>query len=83
MKSTKVIHGKNGGLSDARNAGIVIAQGEFLLFVDSDDYIEKDLCESCMNVMDEDIDIVAFNYGIYIHTMKIRKNVVCLKNFPI
>ena len=58
----KVIHKKNGGLSDARNAGIVIAQGEFLLFVDSDDYIEKDLCESCMNVMDEDIDIVAFNY---------------------
>ena len=58
----KVIHKKNGGLSDARNAGITIAQGEFLLFVDSDDCIEKDLCESCMNVMDEDVDIVAFNY---------------------
>ena len=49
-------------LSDARNAGITIAQGEFLLFVDSDDCIEKDLCESCMNVMDADVDIVAFNY---------------------
>lgn len=58
----KVIHKKNGGLSDARNAGITIAQGEFLLFVDSDDCIEKDLCESCMNVMDADVDIVAFNY---------------------
>lgn len=34
----KVVHKKNGGLSDARNAGIEVANGDYLCFVDSDDY---------------------------------------------
>ena len=37
----KVIHKLNGGLSDARNCGMRIAQGRYIAFVDSDDYIEK------------------------------------------
>ncbi|MFZ4454878.1 MAG: glycosyltransferase family 2 protein [Bacteroidales bacterium] len=41
----KVIHKPNGGLSDARNAGIDIAQGEFLSFIDSDDYIHPQMME--------------------------------------
>ena len=39
----KVIHKTNGGLSDARNAGIDLANGEYLLFVDSDDYINTNM----------------------------------------
>lgn len=46
----KVIHKVNGGLSDARNAGIDIANGKFLFFVDSDDYISPDTLKIMVDV---------------------------------
>ena len=42
----KVIHKINGGLSDARNAGIKIASGDYITFVDSDDYLKLDMIEN-------------------------------------
>lgn len=42
----RVIHKENGGLSDARNTGIDAANGEYLTFVDSDDYIHPEMYES-------------------------------------
>lgn len=57
-----VVHKKNGGLSDARNAGLDIATGDFVIFVDSDDFIEHDLCERCINLFDEDVDIIAYKF---------------------
>ena len=54
----KVIHKENGGLSDARNCGINNSTGDFLLFVDSDDYILADSCEKFINQVEDDVDIV-------------------------
>ena len=49
----KAIHKKNGGLSSARNAGIDAATGEYLSFVDSDDWIEPDMYEKMMALMEK------------------------------
>lgn len=50
----QVIHKENGGLSSARNAGIDIAKGEYLSFVDSDDWIEEDALEALLTLAVEE-----------------------------
>lgn len=52
-KRIKVIHKTNGGLSDARNAGIKEATGNYIGFVDSDDYIESDMYEYLLNLLEK------------------------------
>lgn len=54
-----VIHKKNGGLSDARNAGLDICKGDYISFVDSDDWINERYIETLLNhALKEDADIV-------------------------
>lgn len=58
----KVIHKKNGGLSDARNKGLEEATGEYILFVDSDDYIELDTCMKFISILcGRNVDIAVGN----------------------
>lgn len=53
-----VIHKENGGLSSARNAGIKAARGKYIGFVDSDDWIEPDMYENLLNLIEShDADI--------------------------
>ena len=56
----KVIHKKNGGLSDARNVGVKAAVGEYIIFVDSDDYIKRNTCERVYRLIKENkkVDII-------------------------
>lgn len=59
----RVIHKKNGGLSDARNSGLTAASGEFVAFVDSDDLIASTMMEELLSVLVEKrADIVECNY---------------------
>lgn len=55
----KVIHKVNGGLSDARNAGMIIATGELMGFVDSDDWIAPDMYQNLYNLMVKDHSDIA------------------------
>ncbi len=57
-----VIHKKNGGLSSARNNGLKLAKGDYILFVDGDDYIDKYCVEKLISVIESDTDIVLFPY---------------------
>ncbi len=61
-KQFKLINKENGGLSDARNFGLNYAQGEYITFLDSDDYIDMFCYEKMMNTMIlNDFDIVCAN----------------------
>lgn len=60
-----LINKENGGLSSARNAGIEKASGDILLFVDSDDWINSNLCSSIVPIFNhKEIDIVIFGFTI-------------------
>lgn len=59
----KVIHKENGGLSDARNAGLEIATGKWVSFIDSDDWIEPEFISTLLDTAksnDADISVCAY-----------------------
>lgn len=49
----KIINKENAGVSRARNIGMEQAQGEYIQFVDSDDYIQRDMCKTLVNAMED------------------------------
>jgi len=76
-KRIKVIHKKNGGLSDARNRGIKESSGEYLSFVDGDDYLDKDFIKMLLELLlKNNADISVCEYFKYdgINIKKKTKN---------
>lgn len=59
----KVVHKPNGGLSDARNAGLDAATGEYVLFIDGDDYLANGALSALAAIAEENpVDVVQFGY---------------------
>lgn len=61
--SIRVIHQANGGLSAARNAGLAVAEGKYVQFVDSDDYLEPNILGGLIAQCErENLDVLRFDY---------------------
>lgn len=59
----KVVHKKNGGLASARNAGYQVATGDYVMYIDSDDTVKKELVEVCVKKANsENSDVVIYGY---------------------
>ena len=59
----KVVHQANAGCSAARNHGLQVMQGEYVLFVDSDDWLERDTVRDNLTLaLEQNADMVAFDY---------------------
>ena len=57
----RVVHRENGGLSAARNSGIEVAQGEYVMFVDSDDYVERNVLKGLLTQVERDnLDVLRY-----------------------
>ena len=79
IQNIRYFEKENGGLSDARNYGVKKANGKYLFFLDSDDYIDKDLFFSLEKYIDKDIDLIKFK----MKTVDLEDNVIKHEDGPV
>ena len=60
----RTVHIENGGVSNARNVGLDTANGEYIMFLDCDDYISADTVEKLYSIFDNETDMVQCSYKI-------------------
>lgn len=86
----RVIHKKNGGLSSARNAGLEIVTGDYVLFVDGDDWLDVDILQKINVFLKEknNVDILCFSHVYYynshlqvVETFEIDSSIYCGSEF--
>lgn len=79
-KRIKIFNKDNGGLSSARNFGLKYATGEYVCFVDSDDYVYANYLEVLYNeILNKESDLIIFGYNVDV----IDSNEIILKEFDI
>lgn len=72
-KNIKAYHIPNNGVSNARNFGINHASGKWIAFIDSDDFINSEYIKTIKPFLNQDIELITFNYIRYINAHKEEK----------
>lgn len=72
----RVVHKQNGGVSSARNAGLELATGEYVTFVDGDDYIDEEMYEGMAEQMSHGMFQMAICSFRYLYTTKAKEEKV-------
>ena len=70
-KQFQVLHKTNGGLSDARNYGVLHAQGKYVFYIDSDDYLANEKVLEAIVSKVGDMDVVLFKFRKYYENTKV------------
>lgn len=79
-KRVKVIHKQNGGLAAARNSGLNAVSGETMMFLDGDDFLDKDCCKITYNLLvEKNVQIVLFDQQLVYQT-SVKPSPVCYKD---